>query len=231
MLIISPYEIQEYFAHLDQDGRRTDCYKRPELCLGSYELLATKEYCRNDVLPKPPAFVFMLDVSYNSVKSGLLMLFCKHLTENILPHLATDPQLPDSPKPRVGFITYDRVLHFYNLKSNMTKPQMHVISYLDNESGADLVPIVNGFLVDPVEALEQISILMENIMETFMENDERNVILGPAIEAGMEALKAAGGPGKLFLFHSSLPSVEAPGKLKARDDRTVLGTDKEKAIF
>ena len=36
----------EYFAHLDHTGRRTDCYDRAELCLGSYELVATKDYCK-----------------------------------------------------------------------------------------------------------------------------------------------------------------------------------------
>ena len=36
----------EYFAHLDHTGRRTDCYQRAELCLGTYEFVATKDYCK-----------------------------------------------------------------------------------------------------------------------------------------------------------------------------------------
>lgn len=36
----------EYFNHLDHSGRRMDWYQRPELCLGSYEILATKQYCK-----------------------------------------------------------------------------------------------------------------------------------------------------------------------------------------
>jgi protein transport protein SEC24 len=36
----------EYFAHLDHTGRRVDCYDRPELFLGSYEFVATREYCK-----------------------------------------------------------------------------------------------------------------------------------------------------------------------------------------
>ena len=39
----------------------------PQLCLGTYEFVAPKEYCKNNVLPKPPAYLFMIDVSYNSV--------------------------------------------------------------------------------------------------------------------------------------------------------------------
>lgn len=37
--------------------------------------------------------------------------------------------------------------------------------------------------------------------------------------------------GKLLIFHSSLPVAEAPGKLKNRDDRKVLGTEKEKSVL
>lgn len=36
----------EYFNHLDHSGRRVDWYQRPELCLGAYEILATKQYCK-----------------------------------------------------------------------------------------------------------------------------------------------------------------------------------------
>ena len=34
-----------------------------------------------------------------------------------------------------------------------------------------------------------------------------------------------------MVFHSSLPIAEAPGKLKNRDDRKLLGTEKEKTIL
>lgn len=36
----------EYFNHLDHTGRRIDYYQRPELCLGAYEIAATKKYCK-----------------------------------------------------------------------------------------------------------------------------------------------------------------------------------------
>ena len=70
--------------------------------------------------------------------------------------------------------------------------------------------------------------LMEQIPQMFSESRETEVVLGPVIQAGLDALKAANCAGKLFIFHSSLPIGEAPGKLKNRDDRKLLGTDKEK---
>jgi hypothetical protein len=52
----------EYFNHLDHSGRRMDWFQRPELCLGSYEILATKQYCK--VRPYssifPSFFIFSL---------------------------------------------------------------------------------------------------------------------------------------------------------------------------
>lgn len=36
----------EYFKHLDHTGQREDKYERPELVLGTYEFVATKDYCR-----------------------------------------------------------------------------------------------------------------------------------------------------------------------------------------
>lgn len=71
----------EYFAHLDHQGIRTDIAYRPELCYGSYEYMATALYCKDSMLPKPPAYIFMLDVSYNAVRSGVVATFCRHVQE------------------------------------------------------------------------------------------------------------------------------------------------------
>merc|ERR1719330_560278 len=60
---------------------------------------------------------------------------------------------------------------------------------------------------------------------------ETETILGPVIQAGKEAFKAAGMSGKLVVFHHNLPVMVAPGQLKNRDDRKCLGTDKEKQVL
>ncbi|KAF0305315.1 Protein transport protein Sec24D [Amphibalanus amphitrite] len=43
---------QEYFQHLDHTGQRLDKYERPELCMGAYEYVCTKEYCRRSKMRK-----------------------------------------------------------------------------------------------------------------------------------------------------------------------------------
>ena len=48
----------------------------------------------------------------------------------------------------------------------------------------------------------------------------------PAVQAGCAALKAANRPGKVIMFHSTLPTASAPGQLKMREDRKLLNTEK-----
>ncbi|CAF95482.1 unnamed protein product, partial [Tetraodon nigroviridis] len=231
-----------YFQHLDHTGKRVDYYERPELSLGSYEFLATVDYCKNNKLPQPPAFIFLIDVSYNAVKSGMVSVVCQELKTllDYLPRYSDAPQqlIPscsfgfrENPEAessvRVGFVTYNKVLHFYNVKSSLAQPQMLVVSDV-----ADMfVPLLDGFLVNVNQSRLVIESLLDQIPEMFAETRETETVFGPVIQAGLEALKAADCAGKLFVFHSSLPIAEAPGKLKNREDKKLIGTDKEKALF
>ncbi|NWS13272.1 SC24C protein, partial [Pachyramphus minor] len=214
-----------YFQHLDHTGKRVDFYDRPELSLGSYEFLATVDYCKNNKFPSPPAFIFMIDVSYNAVKSGLVRLICEEL-KSLLDYLPREGNMEES-AIRVGFVTYNKVLHFYNVKSSLAQPQMMVVSDV-----ADMfVPLLDGFLVNVNESRTVITSLLDQIPEMFADTRETETVFAPVIQAGLEALKAAECAGKLFIFHTSLPIAEAPGKLKNRDDRKLLNTDKEKTLF
>ncbi|NXQ63690.1 SC24C protein, partial [Anthoscopus minutus] len=214
-----------YFQHLDHTGKRVDFYDRPELSLGSYEFLATVDYCKNNKFPSPPAFIFMIDVSYNAVKSGLVRLICEEL-KSLLDYLPREGNMEES-AIRVGFVTYNKVLHFYNVKSSLAQPQMMVVS----DVGDMFVPLLDGFLVNVNESRTVIASLLDQIPEMFADTRETETVFAPVIQAGLEALKAAECAGKLFIFHTSLPIAEAPGKLKNRDDRKLINTDKEKTLF
>ncbi|XP_071318774.1 protein transport protein Sec24C isoform X2 [Trachinotus anak] len=214
-----------YFQHLDHTGKRVDCYDRPELSLGSYEFLATVDYCKNNKLPQPPAFIFLIDVSYNAVKSGMVSIVCQEL-KTLLDYLPRENPEMDS-VVRVGFVTYNKVLHFYNVKSSLAQPQMLVVSDVSDM----FVPLLDGFLVNVNESRLVIESLLDQIPEMFADTRETETVFGPVIQAGLEALKAADCAGKLFVFHTSLPIAEAPGKLKNREDKKLIGTDKEKSLF
>uniref|UniRef100_A0A673ARG8 SEC24 homolog C, COPII coat complex component n=1 Tax=Sphaeramia orbicularis TaxID=375764 RepID=A0A673ARG8_9TELE len=214
-----------YFQHLDHTGKRVDCYDRPELSLGSYEFLATVDYCKNNKLPQPPAFIFLIDVSYNAVKSGMVSIVCQEL-KTLLDYLPRENPDMDS-VVRVGFVTYNKVLHFYNVKGSLAQPQMLVVSDVSDM----FVPLLDGFLVNVNDSRLVIESLLDQIPEMFADTRETETVFGPVIQAGLEALKAADCAGKLFVFHTSLPIAEAPGKLKNREDKKLIGTDKEKSLF
>lgn len=128
---------------------------------------------------------------------------------------------------KVGFITYNNTVHFYNIKKTLAQPQMMVVGDL----GEMFMPLLDGFLCDPIESEALIDLLMEQIPAMFADTRETETILMPAVQAGLEALKASATTGKLYVFHSSLPIADAPGKLKNRDDRNALGTEKEKTVL
>ncbi|KAG7266741.1 hypothetical protein CRUP_025060 [Coryphaenoides rupestris] len=235
-----------YFQHLDHMGRRMDFYERPELSLGSYEFSATLDYCKvspyfsprgrhpgtgltnvnyNNKPPSPPAYIFMIDVSYNNIKSGLVRLVCDEL-KTLLENLPREDGA-ESSAVRVGFVTYNKILHFYNVKSALAQPQMMVVS----DTAEMFVPLLDGFLVSYPESRAVIHNLLEQIPDIFADTNESETVFAPVIQAGVEALKAAECSGKLFIFHSSMPTAEAPGKLKNRDDKKLVNTDKEKTLF
>ncbi|XP_069690232.1 protein transport protein Sec24C isoform X2 [Periplaneta americana] len=215
----------EYFQHLDHTGQRVDRFERPELMLGAYEFVATKDYCRNNTFPKPPAVIFLIDVSYNNIKSGMVHLLCSRMKEIV--KLLPKDEGAEKSNMRVGFITYNNTVHFYNIKGCLAQPQMMVVGDVQDM----FMPLLEGFLCDPLESEAVIDSLMEQIPTMFADTRETETVLAPAIQAGLEALKASECSGKLLVFHSSLPIAEAPGKLKNRDDRKLLGTEKERTVL
>merc|ERR1719348_1026869 len=128
---------------------------------------------------------------------------------------------------KVGFMTYDSKINFYNCNAALARPQQMTVGDVEDM----FVPMAEGLMVDVKQSEAVIDSLLQSIPGMFSETRETETILGPVIQAGKEAFKAANMAGKLVVFHHNLPVAEAPGKLKNRDDRKCLGTDKEKTVL
>jgi len=218
---------QEYFQHLDHTGQRMDKYERPELCLGTYDIMATKDYCRDNKPPSPPGILFAIDVSYPMMKEGIVHIICQNMKE-ILKNLPVDTAAGfTETKMKVGFMTYDSKINFYNCNSALAQPQQMTVGDVEDM----FVPMAEGLMVDISKSEAVIDSLLQSIPMMFSETRETETMLGPVIQAGKEAFKAAGMAGKLVVFHHNLPVATAPGQLKNRDDRKCLGTDKEKTVL
>ncbi|VDM72321.1 unnamed protein product [Strongylus vulgaris] len=170
-----------YFAHLDHTGRRTDIDHRPELFLGAYEFIATKQYCKNGLPPKEPAFIFMIDVSYNAVQNGMLHVVCSNL-EKLLQRLPKELGASES-TIHVGIATFDQVVHFFDLSA--AQPAMLVVGDVSDM----FVPIVDGLLLPYSQAAQSIRAVLAEIPRIFAPTKLTETILGPVVQAGLDALQ------------------------------------------
>merc|ERR1719309_620534 len=148
--------------------------------------------------------------------------------EEILKNLPVDTAAGfTETKMKVGFMTYDSKINFYNCNSALAQPQQMTVGDVEDM----FVPMAEGLMVDIADSEAVIDSLLQSIPMMFSETRETETMLGPVIQAGKEAFKAAGMAGKLVVFHHNLPVATAPGKLKNRDDRKCLGTDREKTVL
>ncbi|XP_071689468.1 protein transport protein SEC24 A-like [Rutidosis leptorrhynchoides] len=205
----------DYFASLDATGRRVDLDQHPELTKGSVEFVAPAEYMVRP--PMPPLYFFLIDVSISAVKSGMLEVMAETIKSCL-------DRLPGSPRTQIGFITFDSTIHFYNMKSSLTQPQMMVVSDLDDI----FVPLPDDLLVNLSESRAVVEAFLDSLPSMFQDNVNVESAFGPALKAAFMVMSQLGG--KLLIFQSTLPSLGV-GRLRLRgDDLRVYGTDKEHAL-
>jgi protein transport protein SEC24 len=202
----------EYFSPLDENGRRRDADERPELSCGSVEYVAPTEYMVRP--PMPPVYFFLIDVSLSAVKSGMVKVAADTIKSCL-------DKMPGSPRTQIGFLTFDSTLHFYNLKSSLTQPQMMVVADLEDP----FLPLPDDMLVNLSESRTVVEALLDSLPAMFENNVNIESALGPALKATFMIMSQLGG--KLLIFQSTLPSIGF-GRLKLRgDDPRLYGTEKE----
>ncbi|EGG24555.1 putative transport protein [Cavenderia fasciculata] len=209
---------QDYFSPIDlTTGKRADIAQRPELQRGCVEFLASREYTIR--APQPPSYFFVIDVCYESVVSGMLNCAIESIKASL-------DNMPGDSRTRVGFMTFDDSLHFYNLRLNTGKPQVYVVTEMDNI----YVPPFDDFLVNLKEARPIVDKLLDIIKTTHMQKKEQKVIssLGNALKAAFQICQGVGG--KIVVLQSYLPRGHF-GKLQVREYQQQLGTKKEALLL
>lgn len=205
----------QYFSPVDGEGRREDLFERPELLKGEVEIIAPAEYMVRP--PQAAAFLFVIDVSYTAVQSGMLYVTCKTI-KSIL------DKLPGAPRTHIGFVTFNSSVHFYNLKSSMNQPQMLVMP----DTQEPFLPAPDDLLVNLKESRGLVDALLDQLPTMFEKTNDVEVALGPALQCGFKVMHHIGG--KMCVMLSSLPSTGA-GRLKHRDSPKIYGTPQEHKLF
>lgn len=141
-------------------GRRTDHTSRPELMRGTVDFIVPDEYWASQPLPRlvpsfvpspdsiphhlgtpiparPPTplkYLFAIDVSENSVKSGLLNAACHAIRRILYGYEGGEGEADHSsafpPSNEVAIITFDRAIHFYNLSVRFTRSFVAISRYI-----------------------------------------------------------------------------------------------------
>ncbi|KAF1745516.1 hypothetical protein MXB_5099, partial [Myxobolus squamalis] len=211
---------EHYFCNLDQTGTRLDYMNRPELLYGSYDCATNDNYCRNNVPITNPVYIFMLDVSYSAVSSGLLKQVTSTLS-NIISSGFFD-SCPTKNGIKIAIMAYDTQIYVFCPKSGAS--EMEVVF----DVSEPFISSMNTFIVDPIENKQNIIALLNKIPEIFENNKTIDVLLGPAIDTALDAIISIRTCAKFFIFHGNMPSFDAPGKLIHQNERSKLGGDDEK---
>lgn len=202
-----------YFSSLDESGKRVDRFQKPELSSGAVEYLAPGEYMVRP--PQPPVFMFVIDVSYTAVVTGMLETVVGTIKEAI-----QSGQIPGQ-RAQIGIITFDTSLHFYNLNANLSQPQMLVVSDLEEL----FLPLPDDILVPLAESESAVMGLLDSLPTMFADTKVNESCLGSAVKGAFLAMKHIGG--KLLVFGACIPSVGDLPLKSTRDNPRLLGTEKE----
>lgn len=220
----------EYFAPTDGTGARVDRMQRPELMLGTVEYLVPKEYWAKQ--PVTLRMLFLIDITQEAINRGFLATVCEGIltalygrnrnSDESEDDISGDVKIPAGCK--IGIMTFDKEVQFYNLSPSLSSAQMMVMTDLEDP----FVALADGLLVDPIESKTVITSLLTSLPNMFNLVKNPEPALLPTLNAAVAALSATGG--KIICSLSTLPTW-GPGRLHLRDDGKGRDTDAERKLF
>lgn len=196
-----------------------DRWQRPDLNHAVVEFIAPQEYMVRP--PQPLVYLFLLDVSYAAVTSGLLATTARCIRESL-------DRIPNADRrTRVGFIAVDSSLHFFNIPRDGTEnAQTNMLVVSDLEEA--FLPTPADLLVTLSECRENIESFLDKLQEMFQNTQNGASAMGSALRAGHKLIGPVGG--KMTVVTASLPNI-GHGKLEMREDKKLLGTGKESSLL
>ncbi|RMX99317.1 hypothetical protein D0868_09599, partial [Hortaea werneckii] len=196
-----------------------DRWQRPELNYAVSEFVAPQEYMVR--APQPLIYLFLFDVSFAGVTSGLLATAARCILESL-------DRIPNADRrTRLGFMAVDSSLHYFSIPrdgSENNDPRMLVVSDLDEP----FLPTPEDLLVNLTECRANIENFLTKLQSMFANTQNGSSAMGSALRAGHKLISHVGG--KMTVLSASLPNV-GYGKLDPREDKKLLGTSKESSLL
>lgn len=202
---------QHYQPTKGVDGFRVDKDTRPELHMGSYEIL-------NSQKGEPAALILAIDVSASALRGGHL----EFVTQQI--HSLLTSLNREDGDVRIGLMTYDSRIHLYDLSPALSRPHMLVITEAEDLQ----LPVREGLLVSLKDCIESVDSVLQLIPQFSLEcDDSSGVPMELPVKAGLAVLQALSSPGKLLIFHTA-PLIEMG---HTHSSSGFFGSNKPKSIF
>ncbi|KAF2205030.1 hypothetical protein GQ43DRAFT_437365 [Delitschia confertaspora ATCC 74209] len=199
--------------------KAADRWQRPELNYAVCEFVAPQEYMVRP--PQPLVYLFLIDVTFAAVSSGLLATSARCILESL-------DRIPNADgRTRLGFMAVDSSLHYFAIPrdgSENNDPHMLVVSDLDEP----FLPTPMDLLVNLSECRQNIESFLEKLQSMFQDTPINNSAMGSALRAGHKLISPVGG--KITVLSASLPNI-GYGKLEVREDKKMLGTSKEGSLL
>ena len=209
-------DVPSYFDYDERTRRPIDRQSKPELNHSVVEFLAGQDYIVR--APQPPVYLFLLEVTYESVASGMVACVSRSILESL-------DQIPnDNGLVKVGFITFDSTMQFYNLNSALSEPQMIVVPDFEELTG----PYFEDVIVNLNEARPALEKLLEKLGSMFSATRNTSNCFGAALKIATKLLQATGGT--LCSFLSTMPNIHT-GALKQREDIKSRGTPRDSKLL
>ncbi|CAM1509121.1 Fc.00g028600.m01.CDS01 [Cosmosporella sp. VM-42] len=218
----------EYFCATSPQGVRVDRDQRPELHRGTVEFVVPKEYWTRE--PVGLRWLFLIDVTQESYNKGFLEAFCEGILAALYGGEDQEKDEDGEPKKRipegakVGFVTYDKDIHFYNINPALDQAQMMIMPDLEDP----FVPLSEGLFVDPYESKDVITSLLTRLPDMFSVIKNPEPALLATLNSALAALEQTGG--KVVCACSALPTW-GPGRLFMRDDGNHPGGEIDKKLY
>jgi protein transport protein SEC24 len=199
--------------------KSVDRWQRHELNHSVVEFVAPQEYMVRP--PQPLVYLFLFDVSYTAVSTGLLATSARTILDSL-------NRIPNADRrTRLGFIAVDSGLHYFSIPKDSDEngeTNMLVVSDLDEP----FLPVPQDLLVPLTESRQSVENFLTKLPEMFINNQNSGSCMGSALRAGHKLISPLGG--KLVVLSATLPNV-GYGKLEMREDKKLLGTSKESALL
>lgn len=142
--------------------------------------------------PQPPAFFFLIDVTYSSILEKVV-----HIAADVLKQLIE--RLPGDDRTRVGIATFDSKMHFYDLTKS--RPHVQICGDVTNS----FVPPGYQYFFNRNEYMDNIKTLLDTIPAMYSDTQDTRSCLGTALKNCHAIMKPFGG--KLILITSLRPEV------------------------